>query len=101
MGKKEAGFGKTLLNISRVPMTGYRIMHEIPATDPGRTIDWGKTSKDYAMYRPGPPDSFYEKLKTFDIGLPDQKILDLGTGTGVLSRRYASPCSGKYAGTTR
>jgi len=31
--------------------------------DPGMEIDWGKTSADYANYRPGPPISLYEKLK--------------------------------------
>ena len=64
-------------------------MHEIPATDPGKVIDWSKTSDDYAKYRPGPPPSFYKKLQALDIGLPGQKILDLGTGTGVLGRNFA------------
>jgi SAM-dependent methyltransferase len=57
--------------------------------DPGRVIDWGKTSADYARHRPGPPDSFYEKLAAFGVGLTGQRILDLGTGTGVLARRFA------------
>ena len=64
-------------------------MHGLSAVDPGRVIDWGKTSEDYAMFRPGPPASFYDKLKTFDVGLPEQSILDLGTGTGVLAREFA------------
>lgn len=57
--------------------------------DSGRPIDWGKTSYDYATYRPGPPDSFYEKLLALDIGLNKQRILDLATGTGVLARQFA------------
>lgn len=57
--------------------------------DDGRTIDWGKTSQDYASYRPGPPPSFYEKLGAFGIGRPGQRILDLGTGTGVVARQMA------------
>lgn len=57
--------------------------------DHGTTIDWGKTSEDYARYRPGPPLNFYAKLKAFDIGLEKQKILDLATGTGVLARQFA------------
>lgn len=59
------------------------------ATDPGMEIDWGKTSEDYAKYRPGPPITLYEKLKALDVGQPDQRVLDIGTGTGVLARQMA------------
>jgi SAM-dependent methyltransferase len=64
-------------------------MHGIEATDAGRSIDWGKTSADYAQHRPGPPESFYVRLAALGVGLPGQRILDLGTGTGLLARRFA------------
>ena len=57
--------------------------------DPGRSIDWGRTSSDYAEFRPGPPPSFYERLRELGVGIPGQRILDLGTGTGVLARDFA------------
>ena len=57
--------------------------------DNGRDIDWGRTSEDYARYRPGPPLSLYIMLQAHDIGLPGQRILDQGTGTGLFGRQLA------------
>jgi cyclopropane fatty-acyl-phospholipid synthase-like methyltransferase len=57
--------------------------------DEGHAFDWGKTSSDYAAYRPGYPASFYTILQAVGIGTPGQHILDLGTGTGVLARAFA------------
>lgn len=64
-------------------------MHGISATDPGSTIDWGKISADYARYRIGQPDSFFDLMRAFGVGVPGQSILDLGTGTGAMALRYA------------
>jgi len=52
-------------------------------------IDWGKTAADYARHRPGPPPSFYQRLRALDIGLAGQQVLDLATGTGVIARQLA------------
>ncbi len=57
--------------------------------DNGRDIDWGKTSEDYAKYRPGPPLSLYKMLQAHGVGLPGQHVLDQGTGTGVFGRQLA------------
>jgi SAM-dependent methyltransferase len=57
--------------------------------DEGHAFDWGKTSPDYAVYRPGYPASFYTVLQAMGIGTRGQDILDLGTGTGVLARAFA------------
>ena len=58
--------------------------------DGGREFDWGRTSAEYATYRQGYPAAFYEMLQSLGIGTPGQRILDLGTGTGVLARAFAS-----------
>lgn len=57
--------------------------------DSRKPIDWNRTSEDYARYRPGPPDSFYKILSALQVGVPGQRVLDLGTGTGALARRFA------------
>ena len=57
--------------------------------DQGHAFHWGKTAQDYAVYRPGYPESFYTILHALGIGRPGQAILDLGTGTGVLARAFA------------
>jgi len=62
--------------------------------DAGRAADWSGAAEDYAKYRPGPPESFYEKLAAHGHGLPNQRIIDIATGTGHLARRFAaSGCS--------
>jgi len=60
-----------------------------PNIDNERKFDWGRTSSDYAKFRPGYPESFYDTLQVLGIGKEGQNILDLGTGTGVLARAFA------------
>lgn len=64
-------------------------MHGLGSNDKGMKIDWGKTSHDYAQYRQGPPISYYKSLELLGLGKAGQRILDLGTGTGILARQFA------------
>ena len=54
--------------------------------DRGREFDFGRVSGSYARYRDIYPASPYDKLRAMGIGKPGQRILDLGSGTGVLPR---------------
>ena len=54
--------------------------------DSGKAFDWGRTSKEYAKYRDIYPKEFYKKMVDRSLCVNGQKVLDLGTGTGVLPR---------------
>jgi len=57
--------------------------------DDNKDIDWGNTSDDYGKFRPGYPQFVYDFLFDLGIGVKEQKIVDLGTGTGVLARAFS------------
>lgn len=54
--------------------------------DAGKAFDWGKTSGDYARFRDIYPSEFYQKIIDRGLCVGGQRVLDLGTGTGVLPR---------------
>lgn len=71
-------------------------MHGLSSHDGNKIIDWGKTSGDYSVFRSGPPPSFYARLAVLGVGLENQTILDIGTGTGVLARQFSRQRSVVY-----
>ena len=66
--------------------------------DGGKGFDWGKVSGAYAKYRDIYPQIFYQKILDLGLCKDNQRILDLGTGTGVLPRNLYS-YGGKWTGT--
>ena len=53
-------------------------------------VDFGLTADDYSTHRAGFPDSFFDRIRDFGVGVPGQRIADLGTGTGTLARGFAA-----------
>ncbi len=51
--------------------------------------NFGKAATEYSDFRAGFPESIFERLTDFDIGLSGQTVIDLGTGTGTLARGFA------------
>lgn len=56
----------------------------------GRPIDFGRTAVDYERYRPGFPDTFFDRLLDLEWIAPQDRALDLGTGTGSMALGLAS-----------
>ncbi len=52
-------------------------------------VDFGKTSDDYARFRPGPPASFYDRLTRF-APIAGSSILDIGCGVGWIALEFAA-----------
>ena len=67
-----------------VATTSDNVDHE------GRVIDFGRTAVDYELFRPGFPDSFFDRLTEEGWISAGQRVLDLGTGTGTLALGFAS-----------
>ena len=58
----------------------------VKGIDADKAFDWGKTSEDYAKFRDIYPQEFYDYILNLGLCKDGQKVLDLGTGTGVLPR---------------
>ena len=54
--------------------------------DGGKGFDWGRTSSDYAKYRDIYPPIFFGMVAERGLCVKGQRVLDLGTGTGVVPR---------------
>lgn len=56
---------------------------------PRPPVDFGKAAADYGKWRQGFPPAFFARLDGFGLGRDGQRVLDLGTGTGLLARAFA------------
>jgi SAM-dependent methyltransferase len=52
-------------------------------------VDFGKTASDYARHRAGFPDAFFDRIFALGAVHENDRVLDLGTGTGTLARGFA------------
>ncbi len=53
-------------------------------------VDFGRTAHEYDRYRSGFPDALFSRLAAQQVGLPGQRVLDLGTGSGQLARAFSA-----------
>ncbi|MBO2456586.1 class I SAM-dependent methyltransferase [Actinomadura sp. LCR2-06] len=53
-------------------------------------VNFGPTAHDYARYRTEFPPELFDRLAGSGIGLAGQRVVDVGTGTGVLARGFAA-----------
>lgn len=67
------------------------------AIDNGRAFDWGRTSADYARYRDIYPPEFFRPLLDAGLCVEGRRVLDIGTGTGVLPRSLYG-CGAAFTG---
>ena len=49
-------------------------------------VDFGKAAEDYRKHRAGFPESFFRSLQEKGFIVGDETVVDLGTGTGTISR---------------
>src|SRR5687767_7604315 len=54
-----------------------------------QNVNFGLTANDYARYRAGFPDAFFDRVFADGYVKADASLVDLGTGTGTLARGFA------------
>jgi SAM-dependent methyltransferase len=56
-----------------------------PRDHENRAIDFGRSTEDYERYRPGFPDSFFDRLAAQGWITAGNRAADFGTGTGTVA----------------
>lgn len=72
-------------------MTLNNQQRAVQAREFGKSVDFGRTSDDYAKHRPGPPTSLYDRLAAFmpNGSFHGTTAVDVGSGTGFVGIEIA------------
>ena len=54
------------------------------------STNFGAAAADYAKFRAGFPESFFDRLSNLGLCTPGTTVVDVGTGTGTLARGFAA-----------
>ncbi|MEX2632154.1 MAG: class I SAM-dependent methyltransferase [Tistlia sp.] len=60
----------------------------MPPVEP--VVAFGRSVEDYAAHRQGFPPSFFARLEALGLARSGERVVDLGTGTGLLARALAA-----------
>lgn len=52
------------------------------------SVEFGRTSADYARHRAGFPEAFFERIAALGLMPKGCRLLDIGSGTGTLARGF-------------